>query len=353
MTETLLFAPQRKSREAHRAAVNPHSADRGADLVIPFPKDNDNSAAVVQPCHVLRELTQLAAEVFPSNIGVRADLPAELWPIRGNPGAINQALVDVLLNARAAMADGGHLAISARNVIVNEAPDTPFFDASAGDYVEIVFADTGADIDQNAEGLSIGPDFVRMARVLRNHGGYARIEARAGQGTTVFLYFPRAVLASAPTESRAGAGHHPAGTILIVDADEAVLGLCHLILSPAGYEVLVACDGGEALALFERRHADIGLVLTDLSLPGLNGFTLAWALRRSKPDVQVMVAAGLGTEDNLGELENTGVRHVLFKPFTPQLLLEAVSRAFAEPAQCESGLFLQEKWRPRVPKFEN
>ena len=353
MTETLLLAPHREPGGAGRAATTVAPADRGADPVIPFPKDSDNFAVMLQPGDALRELVRLAAEVFPPNVRVLADLPAQLWLIRGDPGEIDRALVDVLLNACAAMAGGGFLSISARNVAVSEAPDTPFFEASAGDYVEVVLADTGADIDQEAEGLSIGPDFVRMARVLRNHGGFARIEARSGQGTTVSLYFPRAAPASDLIDAVDRPAMPMAGTILVVDADEAILGLCHLILSRVGYEVLIACDGGEALALFARRRADIGLVLTDLSLPGMNGLTLAWTLRRSKPGLQVMAVAGPGIGDNLDELENTGVQRVLFKPYTPQLLLDAVTRAFAEPVQCEPGLFLQEKWQPRVPNFKN
>ena len=350
MTENLLLTPPCESRGARRAETYANRADYGArraDPVLPFPKDNDNCVLLVQLGPVLREVAQMAAEVFPLNIAVQTDVPAELWPIRGDPGAIHQALVDVLLNARAAMSAGGHLTIFARNVAVPDVPDTPFFDASAGDYVEIVVADTGPDIDQETEGLSLGPDFVRMARVLRNHGGYARIEARAGEGTTIFLYFPRAVPARAPIDSVAGRAPHPTGSILIVDEEESVLGLCHLILARAGYEVLVACDGGEALALFERRRFEIGLVLTDLSLSGMNGFTLLWALRRSKPDLRVMVATGEGTEDDLRQLERIGARQVLLKPFSPQVLLDAVSQALEEPVQCEPDLFLVEEWSGR------
>jgi DNA-binding NarL/FixJ family response regulator len=83
-------------------------------------------------------------------------------------------------------------------------------------------------------------------------------------------------------------------------------------------------------------------VITDLAMPGMNGFTLVWALRRSKPDLRVMVATGQGTEANLRELEKMGVREVLLKPFSSHRLLDAVSRTLAEPAQCEPDLFLDE-----------
>jgi hypothetical protein len=310
--------------------------------VIPFPKDNDNCTLVVQPGHLLREVAHLAAEVFPPNIAVQADVPEELWPIRGDPAAMHQALIDVLLNARAAMPEGGRLALSARNVAVPDVPDTPFFDAPAGDYVEMIVADTGPDIEQDTEGLSIGPDFARMARVLRNHGGYARIDARAGRGTTVFLYFRRAVLASAPIDSVAGPVKRPAGRILVVDDEEVILEICRLILTRAGYDVLVARNGSEALALFERQRSGIGLVLTDLAMPDMNGMTLLWTLRRSKPGLRVMVTTGRVTGDDFRELEHMGVKQVLWKPFTSGQLREAVSQTLAEPVRCEPELFLVE-----------
>jgi CheY-like chemotaxis protein len=343
MTENLLLEHPCESYGAYLTETNAYDADRGArgvDPVLHFPKDNANCALIVQPGHLLWEVAHLAAEVFPPNIAVQADVPAELWPICGDPGAMHQALIDVLLNARAAMPEGGHLALSARNVAVADVPDTPFFDAPAGDYVEMVFADTGPDIDQDTGGLSIGPDFVRMARVLRNHGGYARIEARAGQGTTVFLYFRRAVLESGLIDSSAGIATRPAGSILVVDDEEAILGLCQLILTHAGYNVLVACNGSDALALFERHRSEIGLVLTDLAMPDMNGITLAWALRRSKPGLRVMVTTGQGSEGDLRELASLGVRQVLWKPFSPRRLTEAVAQTLAEPVRCEPELFL-------------
>jgi CheY-like chemotaxis protein len=343
MTEDLLLEQSCESQDVCLVETNTYGADGGArraDPVLPFPKDDSNCALVVQPGHLLREVARLAAGVFPPNIAVQADVPAELWPIRGDPGAMHQALIDVLRNARAAMPEGGHLTLSARNIAVADVPDTPFFDAPAGDYVEMVFADTGPDVDHDTEGRSIGPDFVRMARVLRNHGGYARIEARAGQGTTVFLYFRRAVRAGDLMDSGAGTATRPAGSILVVDDEEAILGLCQLILTRAGYNVLVACNGSDALALFERHRSEIGLVLTDLAMPDMNGITLAWALRRSKPGLRVMVITGQGMEDDLRELASLGVRQVLWKPFSPRSLTEAVSLTLAEPVRCEPELFL-------------
>jgi DNA-binding NarL/FixJ family response regulator len=103
---------------------------------------------------------------------------------------------------------------------------------------------------------------------------------------------------------------------------------------------MVASEGREALALFARHRGEIGLVMTDLAMQGMNGFTLIWALRRSKPDLRVMVATGHGSDANIRELEQMGVRGVLLKPFSPNQLIEGVARTLAEPVECEPELFL-------------
>jgi DNA-binding NtrC family response regulator len=126
----------------------------------------------------------------------------------------------------------------------------------------------------------------------------------------------------------------------LVDDEDSILTLSRRILERAGYEVLVASNGHEALKVFMRQRNEISLVITDLAMPEMNGFTLVWALRRSKPDLRVMVATGHGTEASLRELELMGVREVLMKPFTSRQLLDAVGRAQSEPVCCEPDLFL-------------
>ena len=338
-----------------------NSAERGAAVirqVLTFAQGSENCAMVLQPRHLLREVARLAAEVFPPNIAVRADIPSALWAIVGDPGEIHQSLINVLINSRDAMPEGGHIVITARNRTFPVVPSTPFFSPEAGDFVEITVDDTGEGLEPDVAshawepfvttkgaGHGSGLGLCRVAGVLRSHGGFGQMRARpdAEHGTRVSLCFPRAVSASdaAPTPT-AGLEVSPreVGRILVVDDEESILTLSRRILERAGFEVLVASEGREALALFARHRAEIGLVVTDLAMPGMNGFTLVWALRRSKPDLRVMVATGQGTDANLRELERMGVREVLLKPFSSRRLLDGVARTMAEPAQCEPDLFL-------------
>lgn len=333
-----------------------HSAERGAAVirqVLTFAHGSDNCEMLLQPHFVLREVARLAAEVFPPDIGMRSTIPTNLWPIVGDPGEVQQSLINVLLNARDAIPDGGHIAVTAQNVTLAHLPSTPFFEPEPGDFVEISVEDTGPGLERDlaeriwepfvttkGAGQAAGLGLCRVAGVLRSHGGFGLVHARPGAGTKVSLFFPRANDLSRVVESTPAPVAQDLGRILVVDDEAPILKLSRRILEGAGYEVMVASEGREALALFARHRADIGLVLTDLAMPGMNGFTLIWALRRSKPDLRVMVATGQGTEANLRELEMMGVREVLLKPFTSRRLLDAVARTLAEPAQCEPDLFL-------------
>ena len=334
-----------------------HSAERGAAVirqVLTFAHGSENCAMALQPRYLIREVARLAAEIFPPNIGIRAEVPSTLWPIVGDPGEIQQALVNVLLNAREALPEGGNIAISAENRTLTALPATPFFNPEPGEFVEIVIEDDGPGLDSEVAsrawepfvttkgaGQGAGLGLCRVAGVLRSHGGFGRLHPRGGKGTRVSLFFPR-MAAEQPAPAVHELAGNETGRILLVDDEEEILNLGKRILERAGYEVLVASEGREALGLFSRHRAEIDLVITDLAMPGMNGFTLVWALRRSKPDLRVMVATGQGTEANLRELEKMGVREVLLKPFTSHRLLDAVIRTLAEPAQCESGLFLDE-----------
>ncbi len=335
-----------------------HSAERGAAVirqVLTFAHGSDNCEMVLQPRYLLREIARLAAEIFPPSIGVRAELPSTLWSIVGDPAEVHQALINVLINARDAMPDGGHIAITARNQTLVTLPSSPFFSPAPGEFVEISIEDTGAGLDPEVAsrvwepfvttkggGQAAGLGLSRVAGVLRSHGGFGEMHARAGCGTKVSLFFPRgAAKAISAVEEAPAPASQDMGRILVVDDEETILKLSRRILEHAGYEVLVASDGREALGLFMRHRAEISLVMTDLAMPGMNGFTLVWALRRAKPDLRVMVATGQGTDANLRELELMGVREVLLKPFTSRRLLDAVARTLAEPVQCEPDLFLE------------
>lgn len=298
---------------------------------------------VVPPHLILREVAQLVARVLPPTIRTRTEVREGLWPIAGDLAVIHGALINVLLNARAALGENGFLNLSARNVTLAAVPASPIFDARAGDFVMIAISHTGSDIYRSPVHSGVGRFLALVARALCCHGGFGRIgiERRAGLVGTFTLYFPRADCTSAPLDSVAKPVPQTAGSVLIVDDEEEILRLSRLILTRAGYTVLVARGGREALAIMGQKQLDIGMLLTDLRMLDVNGYTLLWALRRIQPGLRVMVATGDHTEENRRELERLGVRQVLAKPFTPRKLMAAVFHTLSAPvpSECEPGLF--------------
>ena len=301
---------------------------------------HDSFALLVQARLVLWELAHLASKVFPPNLSVRADLPAELWPILADPSEIHQALVHLLLNARAAMPEGGQIVLSACNVTVRDVPASSIFDAQPGDYVKIAVSDTGSGTDQYLLKSIMGLRLARVAHVLRQHGGFAAVQSGFGRGATVSLFFPRAMVEGIPVDPVAGSANRPARGILVVDDEEAFRASSSQVLSRAGFEVLLARVGREALTLFEQRRCDIVLVLVDLAMTDMNAFTFVWALCRSRPELHVIVVTRPDSEETFGEIKRVGVRQILEKPIASSYLLDSVTQTLAEPARFEPGLFL-------------
>lgn len=335
-----------------------HSAQRAASMVrqvLTFARGSTACGVVVQSHHLLKEVARLAAEVFPPSISVRAELSTHLWPLVGDPAAIHQAVVQLLVNARDASAEGGQIVLSARNMHVGEIPESRVFSCRPGDFLCIMVEDSGSNTTPDraahlwepyatasAEDAAPTLGLSAVAGVLRSHGGFGRVRCQPGRGMIVELYFPRAALEANRGVQAELRRPESVGKILVVDDEHPILLLSQKILSKAGYEVLVASEGREALNLFVRHRAEIGLVITDLAMPGMNGFTLIWALRRAKPDLRVMVATGEGSEDNIRELEQMGVRHVLLKPFTTKRLLDSVASALADPVESAAALYVHE-----------
>lgn len=335
-----------------------HSAQRAASMVrqvLTFARGSAACGVVVQSHHLLKEVARLAAEVFPPNISVRAELSNQLWPLVGDPAAIHQAVVELLVNARDASPEAGMVVLTAKNVSVREMPESRVFSAKPGDFLCIGVEDSGRGMTSDHAAhlwepyaTAVGEDATptlglsAVAGVLRSHGGFGRVRSQSGRGTTVELYFPRAALEANRSVQAELRRPEAVGKILVVDDEHPILLLSQKILTKAGYEVLIASEGREALHLFVRHRSEIGLVITDLAMPGMNGFTLIWALRRAKPDLRVMVATGEGSEDNIRELEQMGVRHVLLKPFTSKRLLDSVSSALADPVESVAALYVHE-----------
>jgi two-component system, cell cycle sensor histidine kinase and response regulator CckA len=335
------------------------NAKRGGDLVkqvLAFARGNDGQHTTVQIGHLLAEIGQIAQQTFPKSIEVRTQgSPSELWLIRADVTQLHQAIMNLCVNARDAMPNGGTLTIAAENCEIDDTSARMRFDAQVGAYVKITISDTGTGIapdvldrifdpffttKEQGQGTGLGLSTVRT--IVKNHGGFIDINTRVGQGTRVQIYLP--VLCQGEARSMS-AKRNSAGTasvadregngelILVVDDEVEIGQTIKAMLEAHHYQVLVAEDGIAAIALYAQHQQDIHLVLLDLMMPAFDGFKLIATLPKLNPQVNIIAMSGLAaheekiaSSDSLREAPKDRVHAFLAKPFTTHDLLTIIAQ---------------------------
>jgi PAS domain S-box-containing protein len=325
------------------------SAQRGADVVrqvLSFARGVDSTRVPLNLRHLFAELRKITAETFPRNIAVEMDAPQGLWMVLADPMQVHQVLLNLALNARDAMPDGGTLRFEVANITLDATFAGLVPEARPGPYVRTRVADTGCGIAPEVRERIFDPFFTTkgMGRnsglglstalaIVRAHGGFISVESEVGRGSTFVFYLP-AEQTNAPPPS----GHGPdlprgnGERVLVIDDEESVRSIIRQSLEGAGYRVLTAGDGAEALSVFVQHRAEVALVLTDLMMPVMDGSATVEALRRMVPELKTIVMSGVA--DAAGNLAiasaNRNLRFLL-KPFTLESLLVTVSGTLAAP----------------------
>lgn len=319
------------------------SAHRGAEMVrqvLLFARGHGGEFEQLELSPIIKEIEQMVRETFPSNVVVEKYLPADLWPARGNVTQLHQVLLNLCVNARDAMPEGGKLTLAADNVELSASEAAEIPEGQPGSYVSVMVSDTGTGMPPEvqakifepffttkAEGRGTGMGLPTVLRLVKAHGGFMRLESTPGEGTTFEVFLPRATgaaAASAPiaTEISRGRGE----LILVVDDERAIRELVGDGLSAHGFRTLIAANDDEAIELFNRHREEIRVLLTDKAMPLRDGAQTIAALRAAKPTLPVvLISAEPETETDAGESRITFLR----KPFSLHELLAAVDRALA------------------------
>lgn len=276
-----------------------------------------------------------------------ADRAAWLAPaVRGDRGQVEQVLVNLCVNARDAMPDGGRLTlrVGARNLEAEQVERHPW--ARAGEHAWLCVEDTGGGIGPEVLERMFEPFFTTKPHgtglglasaygIIKQHGGIVRVDSRVGVGTRFEVFLPAAhesgvaALASEPEEVRGGTE-----TILVAQDEPAVLYVVLRVLGAAGYEVLTAEDGAHALELFRAHSQRISLALLDASLPEQSGADLAHEVRALRPNVGIILSTEPGDEEMAGPAH---VDEVVPKPYEPDELLRSVRRVLDRQASARRG----------------
>ncbi len=326
------------------------SAQRGSDLVrqvLSFARGIEGERVPVRPADVVREVESIARTTFPKNITFEADLPKDLPPVVGDPTQINQVLLNLCVNARDAMPDGGRLTVSAASIQIDEHYAVMDQRVAAGSYVMLAVSDEGCGmppelVDRVFEpfyttkeiGKGTGLGLSTVLGIVRSHGGFLNVQSEPGKGSVFKVYLPtRASPAPAPRPEPAGDGL-PRGQgelIMVVDDEEPILGITRHTLESFGYRVITAGDGAEAMGLYALQQKEIALVLTDLMMPVMDGAALIAALRRVNPAVKVVAVSGINTAGSEIRAGMAGAEHFLAKPYTADRLLTLLKKLLARP----------------------
>jgi two-component system, cell cycle sensor histidine kinase and response regulator CckA len=331
-----------------------NSIHRGAEIVrqlLLFGRGGDSKRLPINPAKPLHEVIKIIRGTFPKNITLKIAHADDLWTVLGDSTQIYQVLLNLAINARDALPQGGTIFLTAENKtlaaeeIRNLSPT-----AIPGQYVIFSVRDNG--IGMTSEilqriyepffttkeiGKGTGLGLSMVIGVVQNHGGFIQVQSTPGQGSEFKIHLPALPAVSERTETPAASPAKSPGRnelILIVDDESAILRVTEKILERNGYRPLLAHSGNEAINLFVQNQHHINLVITDYSMPGMNGGALAEAIRKIQPDIPVIVASGLGDALDADKLKQIGVEIILRKPFdTPQLLtvLQKIFRPAVTP----------------------
>jgi two-component system cell cycle sensor histidine kinase/response regulator CckA len=318
------------------------AGQRAASLtrqLLAFSRQQVLAPAVLNINTLISEMEKMLPRLIGEDIEIVIALDPAIGRVKADHGQLEQVVMNLAVNARDAMPDGGKVIITTNNVVLDEAWTRSHPGSKAGDFVMLSVADTGTGIDSETLAHIFEPFFTTKERgkgtglglatvygVVKQSGGYVWVESALGKGAAFEIYLPRIEeLVSVPEPvAPIVEAFRGAETILLVEDADALRKLTHMLLEQHGYHVLVAANGAAALQLVEQKPERIELLLTDVIMPGLNGRALAGRLELLQPGLKILYMSGY-TDDAImdhGVLESG--THLLHKPFSEENLIRKV-----------------------------
>jgi len=316
------------------------SARRGADLVkqiLSFTRGGENVRTIIQIRHLLADVAKVAKHTFPKFIHTQLNAADDLKTVLADATQIHQVLMNLIVNARDAMPNGGFLSINAENIWIDQNYATCHADAQVGSYIVITISDTGIGIPEEMREAIFEPFFTTkeigkgtglglstMMSIVKSHHGFVTLSSVVGQGSSFSIYLPTKELvqdqAIAHVEIQDGNGE----LILVIDDEVTIDEIIKTTLDNHNYRVLTASDGVGAVTLYTEHKDDISVVLIDLMMPIMDGSTTIFALQRLNPQVKIIAMSGAIV--NMASVQNQklNIQGFLSKPFTAQVLLSTL-----------------------------
>jgi PAS domain S-box-containing protein len=324
------------------------SGRRAADMVrqvLTFARGVDGEATSLEVRRLVEEVEKICLETFPKTIRIQRQMAEDLWPVAGNATQLHQVLLNLCVNARDAMPQGGALTLRGENVTLDQQYVGMNPAARAGPHVLLTVADTGVGVPEalrekvfepffttKGAGRGTGLGLATSLFIVRTHNGFMTLRSEERKGATFGVYLPAA--SSQAVEQRGDPGAPPEGKgelVLVVDDEAAIRELTKETLESHGYRVATASDGAEAAGLFAREQGRVAAVLTDMTMPFLDGHGTIRALRRIDPGVKILAMTGIATLESRDDATLASTQAFLQKPFTADYLLRSLHEVLVGP----------------------
>ncbi len=318
------------------------SAERSRDLVdqvLTFARGATGARLPLELDDIIGETVKMLRDTLPKNIALDVRVADDLWPLNGDKTQINQVLMNLCINARDAMPQGGKLKLTAENITLNEDQIWSHESIKPGPFLCVKITDSGAGISTEVINRIFDPFFTTKEQgkgtglglstslgIVKGHGGFIEVDSQLGHGAEFRVHLPadEEVVAELGAQPSKKVSKKERDVVLAVDDEPTLLEVTRITLETAGYRVIAVGNGAEALSYYRQHFRDITLVLTDLAMPGLDGLAASIAMRNINPEVKIIATSGLKSQSNVEDAQRVGLQAVLWKPFSAEDLLSKV-----------------------------
>ncbi|MBW4433421.1 MAG: response regulator [Pelatocladus maniniholoensis HA4357-MV3] len=322
------------------------NAKRGAALVkqvLHFTRGVEGKRTIVQVGHLCSEIKPIVEETFPKSIEFSTNIPPDLWAVIGDATNLHQVIMNLVVNARDAMPNGGTLSISAENIFIDEQYARMNIDACVGPYIAITVADTGIGMQTEildrmfepffttkeiGKGTGLGLSTVRG--IIKGLGGFVNVFSTVGRGTKFKVFLPAVEATATPLSEDLELLKGNGELVLVVDDEARILETTKISLETYNYQVMIAKDGIEAIALYAQYQDQISTVLMDMMMPSMDGVTTSRTLQKIDPLVKIIAVSGLAANEKLAG--NPAIKAFIAKPYTTKELLQTLHRILYQEA---------------------
>ncbi len=348
-SQLLLRASRFEASDRENLQKIHRAASQGSELVknlMAFSRKAQTRMSPVNINHHIEELIDLLERIIPRMIKIELELEKVLPTINADSGQIKQILMNLALNARDAMPDGGTLRIKTSSVLIGADCCKNHVDVKPGPYTMVSFSDTGVGMDKETVerifepfyttkevGKGTGLGLSMVFGMIKQHDGFIMFDSEINKGSEFRIYLPVTDITSelSSTENEVLKKETPEGeTILLVDDEDMVRDLGADYLTELGYTVRTASNGRQALEIYRQNQAEISLVLLDLIMPEMSGKICLEELLKINPDVKVVVVSGYCSDETPGGPVNLGARGFVSKPYDLDSLVNTIQKVLRE-----------------------